>query len=135
MPHSEIHGSKLIRSSPRLFAAYHVLLRLCMPRHPPNALNSLLRSHCLCSSFVWFGRTFPPRLRSKGCQTRPSGQNSICRERQSLSNDRKGKTVTVTFYNHNTNNDIDVSIQSSYEGTPVHFEAVSLRPASRDIIR
>ena len=51
-PHSEIHGSKLIRSSPRLIAAYHVLLRLCMPRHPPNALNSLLRSHCLCSSIV-----------------------------------------------------------------------------------
>ena len=50
MPHSEIHGSKLIRSSPQLIAAYHVLLRLCMPRHPPNALTTLNRSHCLCSS-------------------------------------------------------------------------------------
>ena len=50
MPHSEIHGSKLIRSSPRLFAAYHVLHRLCMPRHPPNALTTLNRSHCQCSS-------------------------------------------------------------------------------------
>ena len=50
MPHSEIHGSKLIRSSPRLIAAYHVLLRLCMPRHPPNALTTLNRSHCQCSS-------------------------------------------------------------------------------------
>ena len=50
MPHSEIHGSKLIRSSPRLIAAYHVLLRLCMPRHPPNALTTLDRSHCQCSS-------------------------------------------------------------------------------------
>jgi len=50
LPHSEIHGSKLIRSSPRLIAAYHVLHRLCMPRHPPNALTTLNRSHCLCSS-------------------------------------------------------------------------------------
>jgi hypothetical protein len=56
LPHSEIHGSKLIRSSPRLFAAYHVLHRLCMPRHPPNALTTLNRSHCQCSSFVWFSK-------------------------------------------------------------------------------
>ena len=49
-PHSEIRGSKLIRSSPRLIAAYHVLHRLCMPRHPPIALISLDRSHCQCSS-------------------------------------------------------------------------------------
>ena len=45
-PHSEIRGSKLIRSSPQLIAAYHVLHRLCMPRHPPNALLTLDRSHC-----------------------------------------------------------------------------------------
>jgi hypothetical protein len=45
-PHSEIPGSKLIRSSPRLIAAYHVLHRLCMPRHPPNALKTLDHSHC-----------------------------------------------------------------------------------------
>ena len=50
LPHSEIHGSKLIRSSPQLIAAYHVLHRLCMPRHPPNALLTLDRSHCQCVS-------------------------------------------------------------------------------------
>ena len=38
-PHSEIHGSKLIRSSPWLIAAYYVLHRLSTPRHPPNALR------------------------------------------------------------------------------------------------
>ena len=38
LPHSEIHGSKLLRSSPWLIAAYYVLHRLCAPRHPPNAL-------------------------------------------------------------------------------------------------
>jgi hypothetical protein len=31
----------LFDSSPRLFAAYHVLLRLLSPRHPPYALNYL----------------------------------------------------------------------------------------------
>ena len=40
-PHSEIHGSKLICSSPWLIAACHVLLRLLMPRHSPYALLSL----------------------------------------------------------------------------------------------
>src|SRR6267142_2926553 len=40
-PHSDIPGSKLICSSPRLFAAYRVLHRLLVPRHPPCALSSL----------------------------------------------------------------------------------------------
>ncbi len=48
-PHSEIPGSKLVRSSPRLIAAYHVLHRLSAPRHPPNALKTLDRSHDRCS--------------------------------------------------------------------------------------
>ena len=46
--HSEIAGSKLIRSSPTLIAAYHVLHRLSTPRHPPDALKSLDRSHYQC---------------------------------------------------------------------------------------
>ena len=40
-PHSEIRGSKDICSSPQLIAAYHVFLRLLVPRHPPCALSSL----------------------------------------------------------------------------------------------
>ena len=40
-PHSDICGSRLICSSPQLFAACHVLLRLLMPRHSPYALLSL----------------------------------------------------------------------------------------------
>ena len=47
-PHSEIIGSKLIRSSPTLIAAYYVLHRLCTPRHPLNALKTLDRSHYQC---------------------------------------------------------------------------------------
>ena len=37
-PHSDISGSSLICSSPKLFAAYHVFHRLLVPRHPPCAL-------------------------------------------------------------------------------------------------
>ena len=40
-PHSDISGSLLICSSPKLFAAYRVLHRLLMPRHSPCALSSL----------------------------------------------------------------------------------------------
>jgi hypothetical protein len=41
LPHSDIHGSKPARGSPWLFAACHVLHRLLVPRHPPNALLTL----------------------------------------------------------------------------------------------
>ncbi len=47
-PHSEIHGSKPVRGSPWLIAAYHVFHRLSVPRHPPNALTTLDRSHDRC---------------------------------------------------------------------------------------
>src|SRR6201996_5525332 len=40
LPHSDIHGSNAARGSPWLFAACHVLHRLLVPRHPPNALLS-----------------------------------------------------------------------------------------------
>ena len=40
-PHSDISGSLDICSSPKLFAAYHVLHRLLVPRHPPCALFCL----------------------------------------------------------------------------------------------
>ena len=41
-PHSDISGSLLICSSPKLFAAYHVFHRLLVPRHPPCALDCLI---------------------------------------------------------------------------------------------
>ena len=39
LPHSEIPGSPIARISPGLFAACHVLHRLSVPRHPPDALT------------------------------------------------------------------------------------------------
>ena len=45
-PHSDIHGSLVICTSPWLFAAYHVFRRLLVPRHPPCALLCLT-SRCI----------------------------------------------------------------------------------------
>ena len=49
LPHSDIPGSKVICTSPELFAACHVFLRLLKPRHPPSALVHFL---CLMSFIV-----------------------------------------------------------------------------------
>ena len=45
LPHSDICGSTLFCKSPQLFAAYHVLLSLQEPRHPPYALYYFLLSY------------------------------------------------------------------------------------------
>src|SRR4051795_8161615 len=55
LPHSEIPGSTIARISPGLFAACHVLHRLSVPRHPPDALTLRLsaapngKDHIQCS--------------------------------------------------------------------------------------
>ena len=55
--HSDIFGSMCACHSPKLFAAYRVLHRLLMPRHPPCALislNSLFAELCLVLFFQNF---------------------------------------------------------------------------------
>ena len=44
LPHSEISGSKLVVSSPKLIADFHVLHRPREPRHPPDALIRSMNS-------------------------------------------------------------------------------------------
>ena len=51
-PHSDICGSKIICISPQLFAAYHVFLRLLVPRHPPCALLCLISSMHSVASLI-----------------------------------------------------------------------------------
>ena len=51
-PHSDICGSMDICSSPQLFAAYHVFLRLLVPRHPPCALFCLISSMHSVASLI-----------------------------------------------------------------------------------
>ena len=55
-PHSDIPGSRLIYSSPRLFAVNRVLRRLLMPRHSSYALLSLNNPCSPCLSFDNFFR-------------------------------------------------------------------------------
>ena len=52
LPHSDIRGSPVICTSPRLIAAYHVLLRLWEPRHPPYALNCFFICGDIFSQYV-----------------------------------------------------------------------------------
>ena len=54
-PHSDICGSKIICISPQLFAAYHVFLRLLVPRHPPCALSSLTSLRKSTGFIRWTG--------------------------------------------------------------------------------
>ena len=74
-PHSEIHGSMLIYSSPWLIAVSHVLLRLLMPRHSPYALCNLnlLFSFALsfAISFYRFGCLFFTTLWWQNCSFLP----------------------------------------------------------------
>jgi hypothetical protein len=67
LPHSEIHGSKPVLGSPWLIAEYHVLHRLLLPRHPPNALIALdlirkeqgsIRSKAYFPTPPWFKAVF-----------------------------------------------------------------------------
>ena len=52
-PHSDIRGSRDMCSSPRLFAAYHVFLRLSVPRHPSCALLRFTYFlTCICEADV-----------------------------------------------------------------------------------
>ena len=60
-PHSEISGSMGICPSPKLFAAYHVLHRLLVPRHPPYALISITKR------FVLMGMRTPLHMYSVTC--------------------------------------------------------------------
>ena len=50
-PHSEIFGSLVMCTYPKLIAAYHVLHRLREPRHPPYALSYFLYDCILVTRF------------------------------------------------------------------------------------
>jgi hypothetical protein len=100
LPHSEIRESTSARLSSRLFAACHVLHRLSVPRHPPNALLML---DLALSQTIWrhtqgqtpssddkhrllfakrrFSSSVDPRLRPTG---HPARQNPRPRPRPSV---------------------------------------------------
>ena len=86
LPHSEIPGSQVVCTSPRLIAAYHVLLRFPEPRHPPYALILLdfyfrLPANTLLNSAHPLSRNrsfFPPSWKNGTCQrSTGSGRRSF----------------------------------------------------------
>ena len=78
-PHSEIPASKPIGGSAGLIAAYHVLHRLCMPRHPPNALLCLKSTPfaAFCLGRLSFYKKLPVRK-----PLEPAGHNIISQHTQ-----------------------------------------------------
>ena len=81
LPHSEIRGSKVVRTSPRLIAAYHVLHRLLAPRHPPDTLKTLDRSHYQCPPLgVMCRRPFTVHCidRKTSFASNTSGNAAVC---------------------------------------------------------
>ena len=67
LPHSAIQGSRDMCSSPWLFAAYHGLLRLVAPRHPPYTYYSL--DHIIVSSPCPHPRASARRVPTKTSST------------------------------------------------------------------
>ena len=63
LPHSDISGSLLTYSSPKLFVVRHVLHRLLVPRHSPHALVSLtsLQYYPLFKDLLFFLHRSPLR--------------------------------------------------------------------------
>jgi hypothetical protein len=105
LPHSEIPGSKGALASPGLIAECHVLHRLLLPRHPPNALLALDPIQKTTGPFVCGGssatrrqrsgrksltRTHPLGRRRAGCDPRNDHRGQSEAHGQCL---RLGKTV------------------------------------------
>jgi hypothetical protein len=91
LPHSEIPGSTIARISPGLFAACHVLHRLSVPRHPPDALTSRLSAtpngkdhsdHSNQRSAITTdrcGKLSSQKTLRAGSQPQPLGRNTVSR--------------------------------------------------------
>ncbi len=76
LPHSEIPGSPIARISPGLFAACHVLHRLSVPRHPPDALLFALDPRRNQRLTHGFRRTKPPRTGARPTRTAASHEDT-----------------------------------------------------------
>jgi hypothetical protein len=87
-PHSEIFGSTPVRGSPKLIAAYHVLLRLLAPRHPPNALLALDQLLHLSKNL---GSRDPGSPSRAGVIPRPRNSNSHPRGRTTRQRNRAAR--------------------------------------------
>lgn len=87
LPHSEIFGSKIAPISPKLIAGCHVLHRLSVPRHPPNALNAL--------EIRPMRRDKPSTHTSQGVQPRNLGTvtQHLCRSTRNISSPTAARMI------------------------------------------
>ena len=69
LSHSEISGFTLVCSYPKLIAAYHVLHRLLVPRHPPYALIRFKYCYLITqiTPFILLPYYYLSNLRCQGC--------------------------------------------------------------------
>ena len=74
MPHSEIPGSKHACCSPRLIAAYHVLHRLLVPRHPSCARIRLTEEKTLVLGIRCNSRTMQLSKNHSASRADPSSR-------------------------------------------------------------
>ena len=100
-PHSEIRGSTVARTFPRLIAACYVLHRLSVPRHPPDALRRLF--------FEAATRRVKPRARelAKTQHTQPQTSLSAgrsCRLGQNFFTMSKSVKLLTISYQLSTDN-------------------------------
>ena len=103
-PHSVIHGSMLMCSSPWLIAACHDLLRLLMPRHSPCALSSLTSSEqtTLAPCHVRVGRASRPGFPSSRAKSRRLRHLPTCPSLRSI---RSGApTLTLLWFSSTVKN-------------------------------
>ena len=94
LPHSEIPGSPIARISPGLFAACHVLHRLSVPRHPPDALLRLFTGLSHRRDRTTVAHRVKPRFRGTGSHARQSRMKTLLEQTPSLSN--AGLSASVT---------------------------------------
>jgi hypothetical protein len=106
-PHSEIFGSKCAGNSPKLIAACHVLHRLSVPRHPPNALVVLDFTTLVSEATILRSphRLVPcrgrPPPRQRPClpipSTLPRRQSEEYLDFQTSSDERCQRTIDATY--------------------------------------
>ena len=96
LPHSDIRESTSARLSSRLFAACHVLHRLSVPRHPPNALITLDLSPL---TVLTARRDKPCHANDKPRRHFPFERYRSC-PRQSLGGDKTHDLSTETLGSH-----------------------------------
>jgi hypothetical protein len=107
-----------------------------MPRHPPIALTTLDRSHCQCSSLVWFSKPILFARAQRGAEPDHPGKPEFAAMDHVRLTIMRTQTDTVTFYNRVQNDAIDVFNRSALLELrrAARLQPV-IRPASRDQIR